>query len=97
MGILIVKISPTTSKVSFTRTVNVTIFRTILKLVQFIPTVLFTHNVKKIKGAAHKNGDIDDMCKRALKVPSYLPPATKLGQGYVFTGVCDSVHGGGST
>ena len=24
-----------------------------------------------------------------------LPPATKLGQGYVFTGVCDSVHGGG--
>ena len=25
----------------------------------------------------------------------YLPPATKLGQGYVFTGVCDSVHKGG--
>ena len=25
----------------------------------------------------------------------YLPPATKLGQGYVFTRVCDSVHGGG--
>ena len=24
-----------------------------------------------------------------------LPPATKLGQGYVFTGVCDSVHSGG--
>ena len=24
-----------------------------------------------------------------------LPPATKLGQGYIFTGVCDSVHGGG--
>ena len=24
----------------------------------------------------------------------YLPPATKLGQGYVFTGVCDSVHRG---
>ena len=24
----------------------------------------------------------------------YLPPATKLGQGYVFTLVCDSVHGG---
>ena len=23
-----------------------------------------------------------------------LPPATKLGQGYVFTHVCDSVHGG---
>ena len=25
---------------------------------------------------------------------SSLPPATKLGQGYVFTGMCDSVHGG---
>ena len=25
----------------------------------------------------------------------FLPPATKLGQGYVFTGVCDSVHRGG--
>ena len=24
-----------------------------------------------------------------------LPPATKLGQGYIFTGVCDSVHRGG--
>ena len=24
-----------------------------------------------------------------------LPPATQLGQGYVFTGVCDSVHRGG--
>ena len=28
---------------------------------------------------------------------SFLPPATKLGQGYIFTGVCDSVprRGGG--
>ena len=26
---------------------------------------------------------------------SLLPSATKLGQGYVFTGVCDSVHRGG--
>ena len=25
---------------------------------------------------------------------AYLPPATKLGQGYVFTRVCDSVHRG---
>ena len=28
-------------------------------------------------------------------VGRFLPPATKLGQGYVFTGVCDSVHRGG--
>ena len=26
-----------------------------------------------------------------LQTQVYLPPATKLGQGYVFTGVCDSV------
>ena len=26
---------------------------------------------------------------------TFLPPATKLGQGYIFTGVCDSVHRGG--
>ena len=25
----------------------------------------------------------------------FLPPATKLAQGYIFTGVCDSVHTGG--
>ena len=28
------------------------------------------------------------------KLFTYLPPATKLGQGYIFTGVCDSVHRG---
>ena len=27
----------------------------------------------------------------------YLPLATKLGRGYVFTRVCDSVHGGGGS
>ena len=29
--------------------------------------VLFTHNPKKIKGAAQKNVDIDGTCKQALK------------------------------
>ena len=28
--------------------------------------VLFTRNVKKIKGAAHKNGEVEGMCKRAF-------------------------------
>ena len=32
---------------------------------------------------------------RGMCVNLLLPPATKLGQGYVFTGMCDSVHGGG--
>ena len=27
---------------------------------------LFTHNIKKFKSAAHKNGDVDDTCKRTL-------------------------------
>ena len=33
-----------------------------------------------------------NMCFNKLLL---LPPATKLGQGYIFTGVCDSVHRGG--
>ena len=31
--------------------------------------VLFTHNVRMIKDAAHKNGDIDGNCKQALGWP----------------------------
>ena len=31
----------------------------------------------------------------AAAIKMLLPPATKLGQGYVFTRVCDSVHRGG--
>ena len=42
---------------------------------------------------------INTFCDRRFCVhamtPCLLPPATKLGQGYVFTGVCDSVHRGG--
>ena len=34
-------------------------------------------------------------CKDELFLHFMLPPATKLGQGYVFTRVCDSVHIGG--
>ena len=34
--------------------------------------------------------------REATKRKVLLPPATKLRQGYVFTGVCDSVHGGGA-
>ena len=26
-----------------------------------------------------------------------LPPVTKLGQGYIFTGICDSVNSGGGS
>ena len=35
--------------------------------------VQFTHNIKTIKGASHKNGDIDGTCKRGLIITeSYL-------------------------
>ena len=37
------------------------------KWVQHNPMVLFTHDVKKIRDAAHKNSDVDGMCKRAFK------------------------------
>ena len=33
---------------------------------------------------------------KVLSILKLLPAATKLGQGNVFTGVCDSAHGGGS-
>ena len=36
----------------------------------------------------HKVGNVGTFAQ-------FLPPATKLEQGYIFTGVCDSVHGGG--
>ena len=58
---------PSERHASFTRTVNVTVFRTVYKWVQYNSMVLFTHNVKNIKDAAYKNGDVDGTCKRALK------------------------------
>ena len=33
--------------------------------------VLFTHNIKKIEGAAHKNGDVDGECKWDLRFRSH--------------------------
>ena len=35
--------------------------------------VLFAHNVKQIKGVAHKNSDIDGMCKRGLNARPSVP------------------------
>ena len=46
-------------------------FFTILKWVQYNHMVLFIHHVKKIKRAAHKNGDVDGMCKRAFRKNSF--------------------------
>ena len=31
------------------------------------------------------------------RIWQFLRPSTKLGQGYIFTGVCDFVHGGGGS
>ena len=57
----------TAVKASFTHTTNVTIFTTVYKCVQYSLMMPFTWNVKKIKHVAHKNGDVDVTCKRALK------------------------------
>ena len=35
--------------------------------------VLFIHNIKKIKDAAYKNGDINSTCNRAFKVCLHVP------------------------
>ena len=46
------------------------------------------------KGARGWSVSIYYLYHTELCVISYLPPAMKLGQGYVFTRVCDSVHRG---
>ena len=43
------------------------------KWVQYRPMAPFTHNVKKIKGAVHKKGDIDATCKQAFRPIARLP------------------------
>ena len=54
------------NKASFTRTVNITAFSHSLKLVQHFSMVLFTPNVKNIKGVARKNDDFDATFKLTL-------------------------------
>ena len=40
--------------------------------------------------------DDNGLCREnTARVAEFLPPATKLQQGNVFTPICDSVHGGG--
>ena len=47
------------------------------------------------EGCILKGLPLDALCVHSFKrVSLSLPSATKLGQGYVFTGVCDSVHRG---
>ena len=55
-------------KDSFTRTVNIAIFRNVKDWVQHSLVALFTLDIKEIKGAAHKNGDFDGTCKQALSI-----------------------------
>ena len=53
-------------KPSFTHIINVTIYGTNENWLQCSTTVLFTRNARKIKGAAHKTGDVHGMCKQGL-------------------------------
>ena len=54
------------SLASFTHIVNVTIFVPFQKWVQCTFMVMFTRNVKNIKGAAHRNYDVDRTSKRTF-------------------------------
>ena len=55
--------------------------------------VVFTYNVKKIKGAAHKNGEVDGMCKRAFNVcvKFYIVPIVTQTQGIGWR-LCYHIH-----
>ena len=71
---------------------------------------MLTNNNSKVPRSTKKiNAEIQevkfcrrDQCEWANGIYGHkwvialLPPATKLGQGYIFTGMCDSVHGGGA-
>ena len=53
----------------FTRTIKVIIFLTVQKWMEYIFTVMFTHDIKiheKIKGAADKNGHVNVSVNKAL-------------------------------
>ena len=39
--------------------------------------------------------EINQKHPASVTITVFLPPATKFGQGYIFTGVCDFVHRGG--
>ena len=52
--------------------------------------VLFTHNVKKIKGAAHKKTDVNGTCKGGPKACSVtVTVALTDGTFVLFDGHCD--------
>ena len=68
----------------FTRTVKVTVFVTVLKWVERISVELFTSkDVKKMKGAANKNGDFNRMCEQTL-MTDYFTLSRILSLHYVF-------------
>ena len=49
----------------------------------------------KSKDRRHQKVQKSGLLGSTTIVNVFLPLATKLGQGYIFTGICDSVHGGG--
>ena len=59
-------------KASFTRTFNATTPSTVQKWVQCSPMMLFTHNINKIKGAAHKTVTLTVHVNEALPIGTCL-------------------------
>ena len=66
-------------------TVNITVPFAVQKWVQCNPMVLFRLDVKKIKGAAHKNSDVDGVCKRVLTYVQY--PDTEISKKFQWLAV----------
>ena len=59
------------SKGPFIRTVKVTVFLAVLKWVECILMVLFTHDVKKVKDVADINGSFNGAYEWTLNIPKF--------------------------
>ena len=70
-------------------------FFNILKSLYSVVLVVLKTKANVFQITSYHEGNTDS--NKETKHFFSLPPATKLGQGYIFTGVCDSVHGGVST
>ena len=60
--------SPLTQYYNFKDSFTRNVFCTVSKWVEWIPMAMFTHDVKKIKGAADRNGLKTVTCKQGLTV-----------------------------
>ena len=71
-------------------------FKSMHSFTRFLTEDLCTHaNVKDLRMSSVTESQLT-IHTITISIHIFLPPATKFGQGYIFTGMCDSVQGGGS-